>query len=429
MFVRFVKSAKITKVHYFPIVQKQTSAVPTKSTTDSAKMDVTKWWMVTVLIFPALFLIQVKAGAAATLPHNSCRSSSTPSEGWLMCTAGNYSIPDNFDVQKVPLTINSMDLGGGRDNTTIVPNNIIQDYAEPLPANLTSLIRLNIYNFAGANGTRLPVEKFLANVRVTLLELEMSYCRIGTLSADFLKGFENLRLLTIFQNDISSIDLTAFETASTPVLEEIDLMRNKIADLDWTVFKPVAETLRKLDLSEQFRDIDAGWVFEHNASVGMQRITLSQRFTFARLTTLDMRRNALNFLSRDVLDTLNPSRDARFSLDNNAFCPVDPTKSCSCCEARDFVQWMYEVGTRPQDERPVQISFTCVGGFHVWQVWGGIPSLPQLGQYECCSNTTVENCIQTDPPSPGGGVQRNYISACWVVLIFVLSGYWTIITA
>ncbi|XP_055349593.1 uncharacterized protein LOC129596364 isoform X2 [Paramacrobiotus metropolitanus] len=369
---------------------------------------------------------------AAALPHRSCRA---VNQGNLVCNAGHYSIPDNFFVQKVPFATRSIDLGGGRDNKTNVPSNIIQDYAEPLPANLTSLIRLRMYSFAGANGTRLPLEKFLANVRVTLLELHISYCRINSLGADFLRGFQYLQTLRIYQTDVSAIDVTAFETASTPVLEEIDLMRNKIADLDWTVFKPVAETLRKLDLSEQFRDIDAGWVFEHNASVGMQRITLSQGFTFSRLATLDLSRNALSFLSRDILDTLNPSSDARFSLDDNAFCPVDPAKSCSCCEARDFVQWMYEVGTRPQDERPRRISFTCVGGFHVWQVWGGGPSLPQLRQYECCSNATVENCLpttaRTEKPiqTDGGGIQRNYISACWVALIFFLSSYWTIFVA
>ncbi|XP_055349594.1 uncharacterized protein LOC129596365 [Paramacrobiotus metropolitanus] len=341
--------------------------------------------IITACIFLVLLIVQV---ISATGPHISCY--------WgyyvLQCTEGNYSIPNNFLVHKMPLETRQLELGRPSLEGAL-HYSIIEDSADPLPSNLTRLMRLDLHSFAGANGARLPVEKFLANVKGTLWELRIQYCRIVSLGADFLRGFKKLEILYLVQNDISVIEATAFETGFTPLIGWIHLTGNQIAHLDWTVFAPVAKSLKNLYLDDQFGDI-SGRMFAHNVSVGMQTVTLSQRFTFSHLKFLDLSRNALNFLSRDILDTLNTGYYAQFLFDDNAFCPIDPTHSCSCCEARTFVQWMYEVSTRPV----LQISFSCGGDvpskWEAGNIYGVVTSLPPLNQYESCTNATMENIVQ-----------------------------------
>ncbi|XP_055347780.1 uncharacterized protein LOC129594941 [Paramacrobiotus metropolitanus] len=268
--------------------------------------------------------------------------------------------------------------------------NTIHNDAPPLPADLNALRAVSLYHFQGTNGTRVPFEAFLVNVKGRLTSLHVKFSRIGTLGANFLDGFIKLRNLDLKGNDISQIDPAAFQALSSlplsgpALLDTIQLDENQITTLDWAVFAPVANLL--IELTLQMQKVPR-----------LSTLTLSQPYQFSQLHHVDLSMKSLNFLSRPIRDTLSITNDTIIFITNNAFCPADTSKACACCAAKDFVSWAHELANRTVSQRPFSLIFTCGTGISSseWTVEPDAAVLPSLDQYGCCTNPAAQDCITT----------------------------------
>ncbi|XP_055347715.1 uncharacterized protein LOC129594882 [Paramacrobiotus metropolitanus] len=200
--------------------------------------------------------VKAEDPVSVPLPHSDCTR--TTNGTIVECIrSDNYTIPGNFDVTLFPTDVTTIMVGKVSVNPTGRKTNTIHNDAPPLPADLNALRTVSLFHFQGTNGTRVPFEAFLVNVRDRLTALHFKYCRIGTLGANFLNGFVQLRILDLNDNDISQIHLDAFEglpslPQSGPVLlDTLQLAQNQITAVDWTVFAPVANSLSQLALESQ----------------------------------------------------------------------------------------------------------------------------------------------------------------------------------
>ncbi|XP_055355923.1 uncharacterized protein LOC129601207 [Paramacrobiotus metropolitanus] len=312
---------------------------------------------------------------AAQLPHSGCTFTS---EGLLSCSVVDIVIPTNFDVNRIPMSTQKLVIGVDQDLEEV----IMSARTTPLPASLGALREVTLYGVNSYSddvnqaGVAIP---FLSNVRGNLTYLNLKYSFMGNLSAEAFQGFARLERLSLKTCQIQTVDVRALSGLAS--LREIDLSGNLLVTFDWAAFEPVANILEHIEIT---------------GITSLKTLTNSRTFTFNNpISRLHIDGWLLDFPSKTVLDTISSNATSRIYLMSPRFCWADPQISCSCCQAKDTVNWVHRLmqgATRPD-------IFHLYCGGRSWQANATTADLPDGNQYGCCVNDTVSNCITSLVPT------------------------------
>ncbi|XP_055347768.1 uncharacterized protein LOC129594926 [Paramacrobiotus metropolitanus] len=297
-----------------------------------------------------LFLIAVSLcfkHVLGELPHSTCQYHSS---AMLFCEKANLQLPSMFSADLLPVGVEYIKLTCPDFYSRNYCNTMESNTLLPLPYR-PRLNRIDLEGFRTVDGSRIPVGKFLANVKQNIAVLIISYSKIDYVDRDFLTGFRSLITLDLSNNDITSVRHDAFQTLSYPmptgpVLKRLDLSGNSLQQFDWNSIEPLASTLEQLNLQNQ--------------SPKLRALQQSGKPFRTWLSRLSLWNNGLEFVPAWIL-TNNTFPDAATGVDisvhNNAFCVSSGRSECACCEVAEFMHWMKSVGSTVSV--PVDIRFSC----------------------------------------------------------------------
>ncbi|XP_055333744.1 uncharacterized protein LOC129585177 [Paramacrobiotus metropolitanus] len=362
----------------------------------------------------ACMVIAVTGCNGQLLPHPSCELKQNAI--FLQCVSYELQLPGNFDISRIPTTVNWIALGGPNTIYPASPNrtfNTISANPQPLPSGSGPLQRVELIGFRGNSSGWSPFDILLTNVKGSLKQLTLFDCLITELPATFLRGYHALESVNVGYSGLKVINIEAFDTAGVNVLQTISLNQNELAALDWAVFAPAANNLKSIYIDRQ--------------KAPLTTLTNSKKFTLHRLTTLDLGSNQMTFPPQSLFDTINlTNKDSfqRLNFDRNSFCVDDVSGQCDCCAARDFVQWAHVVnasGTPRPYGGPIVLQFHCArngdGQAEHWYVGGHDGGrLPALDQYGHCPTAAPSDDLSSSTRDPNGAVPKQ--SSVCVQMIF-----------
>ncbi|XP_055350704.1 uncharacterized protein LOC129597249 [Paramacrobiotus metropolitanus] len=259
-------------------------------------------------------------------PHPLCHYSD-PYE--LTCSHADLHIPGNFRTETLYFNTTSSRIYNDV-NTLILdcPTSVNRTYCNTIGPGATALSHrywlwdLTLIGFQAEGGGRAPIDVLLAEVP-SLLTLNVHYSKIGTLDRHFLRRFTRLGRLDIRNNDISTIELEAFE----PLVELVQLRMggNALQTLDWSVLEPVAAKLRLLGVDAQ--------------NPPLQTLRRSGPLFSINITTLALNHSRLSSVPKEVVDTFDVRQygDVIFDIGHNPVCP--DKADCACCAMKDLANW------------------------------------------------------------------------------------------
>ena len=165
--------------------------------------------------------------------------------------------------------------------------------------------------------------------------LDLSHGSLESISTEYFRCFESLRLLNLSHNKLSDMTVNNDGNRTTIVnnlhfnhltsMEELDLSGNRFRTFSRDSFASLNK-LRTLKLN--------GNLFKSQLSLNLSRLT--------SLHSLDLSRNQMAFLSKDLRDSLDElSERVNFSLDIGG----NPL-SCHTCASLGFLRWLQTTHVR-----------------------------------------------------------------------------------
>ncbi|OQV20041.1 hypothetical protein BV898_06043 [Hypsibius exemplaris] len=160
----------------------------------------------------------------------------------LKCSSGRnlFILPDNFNVTHVHPIITHVIFNGGV---------VLHHGVTSLPERPT-LRSVQLYQFNEADtNPRFPVDTFFTNIKSHLKSIFLERVKLLYLQSTDLEGFVGLESLRLVQVQVDVLGADIFQslmpdTASLPVLSNLEISRGTIRAMDWSFLRPISKSLR-----------------------------------------------------------------------------------------------------------------------------------------------------------------------------------------
>ncbi|XP_055330812.1 uncharacterized protein LOC129583123 [Paramacrobiotus metropolitanus] len=281
----------------------------------------------------------------------------TCSTKWDYCSCNQPAV--NFTV--VPSDVTHLHFGDFYIDRTVrpikcAPSCVRETFALPYYQNLTAL---ELHDFWIPHDRPFPVGRFLSNFKPTLKQLTLHTVHLPAITKETFAGFFALDYLRLTNNRILTITVDAFTSLRAPSrisgilnpsrLNTIKFEGNEFTTLDWTIFEPLAGSLKSISLTRN----------------NIHRIYFSHFFTMPAVEHVYLWGNHLTGIDNQLLYSL-ALQDLRPFLDIqwNPLCPADIL--CRCPSMDNLWEWYlkiprYYTALRPglADCRDSTDYFTC----------------------------------------------------------------------
>ncbi|XP_055340933.1 uncharacterized protein LOC129590004 [Paramacrobiotus metropolitanus] len=273
---------------------------------------------------------------------------------WLYCACGKPV----FNVSDIPIDKSFLYLGeqtsdSGWGFAAQCDSNCLLPEFDSLPPHLNlSDIRLsNIW--VAPNDAPFPVGRFLINVKRTVQKLHLVEIYLPTLTRDTFAGFTVLQTLQLERNRMTAIALDALEAFVPPPgntlpsqLEWILINGNSLQHFDWSVFMPLADTIKHIAL--ETNDI--------------HQVYPSRLFVMRRVESVSLAGNNLTVVDSRFLDSLvQAGWRSGLNLGYNPLCTTDVL--CRCPSLFSLWDWLTNARARiTQVEPGVKVNWRFTDG-------------------------------------------------------------------
>ena len=191
--------------------------------------------------------------AQDALPHSSCAYTEcqvldSGRSKCLRCSSRSViSVPDNFNLSRVPLDLEYLEIKNFAFEDTKQWNYI------PERPNLTHVsLQGNLHRMLISKVV--PFSWIIGSNNKHIRSLSLVYVKIGSLKRTLFDGFRRLEVLLIAACAVDSIDSDVFEGIgvlpgqntlgeSPPSLKKVLIYSNSIDYVDWSFLRPVSDTL------------------------------------------------------------------------------------------------------------------------------------------------------------------------------------------
>ncbi|XP_055345032.1 uncharacterized protein LOC129592904 [Paramacrobiotus metropolitanus] len=218
---------------------------------------------------------------------------------------------------------------------------------DPLPPrpNITEIRLSNIW--VAPDDLPFPIGRFLVNVKKTVQQLRLREIYLPLITRDTFAGFSVLKSLTLERNRLSAIALDAMEAfvptpgnILTSSVEEIGIGDNTLPHFDWSVFIPLADTIKRVSLMTS----------------DVQQVYLSRLFTMRRIEFVDLGGNNLTTVDNRFLDCLTQSGwRPGLNLQYNPLCTSDIW--CLCPSMFHLWDWLTKTPRITEAEPGVMVNW------------------------------------------------------------------------
>ncbi|OQV20042.1 hypothetical protein BV898_06043 [Hypsibius exemplaris] len=243
----------------------------------------------------------------------------------LKCSSGRnlFILPDNFNVTHVHPIITHVIFNGGV---------VLHHGVTSLPERPT-LRSVQLYQFNEADtNPRFPVDTFFTNIKSHLKSIFLERVKLLYLQSTDLEGFVGLESLRLVQVQVDVLGADIFQslmpdTASLPVLSNLEISRGTIRAMDWSFLRPISKSLRTLNL-DRLNLTASVW---HCSGSG---------FKLEKATTLSLIHNNLEQIPQCFVNSLSATALEELHLQTplSAFCPS--SSKCDCCDLSSLAAWL-----------------------------------------------------------------------------------------
>ncbi|XP_055330723.1 uncharacterized protein LOC129583054 [Paramacrobiotus metropolitanus] len=217
-----------------------------------------------------------------------------------------------FNLSNIAPNASSFEFGDWNAWIDFCTPSCLLDTFTPLPhrPNLTSVELTNIW--AAPDDRPFPVAGFLVNLQSTLTDLLLSHIYLPTITRETFAGFLTLRGLQLLGNRMSAIDANAFTAlgerpgSALPQLSTLNINANNITTLDWSAFKPLMSSVKRIVLINN----------------NIQRIFLSRFYVLHGVESVDLADNHnLTSVDNRFLRSFSSKTDRpHLNLEETALC-------------------------------------------------------------------------------------------------------------
>ncbi|XP_055348579.1 uncharacterized protein LOC129595560 [Paramacrobiotus metropolitanus] len=309
------------------------------------------------------------------------------------CDADAFHMIEARNISRIPATVERIHFACSVASS--------RSYCYGMSQNPTALPRRHwLYSvvmegFKATDGGRIPINSFLSTNAHHIGFVAISHSQIGYLDRDLFAGFASLHTLVLNYNDIHSIDINAFQSltgnsARKPVLEHLNLLHNRLEELDWSTLYPLRESVEILYLADQ--------------KPGLRSIYRSGSAFATVIRDLSLNNNRLPSIPDFILNSigLRNSNYRSFNFRKNVFCTNTSKLSydCGCCDVQNLVQWA-KIHASSSDISPALIRLDTMCGSTLRRFTNDASEIASRYAYPIAMiENTFEHCPSTVSAQP-----------------------------